>query len=103
MGLESGVNKRFGEAPIFYWLYTSLIAIGAGLVLLPGVPLIWMILLSQVLIGILLPLILIFLLLLVNRKDLMNGWTNSRAFNAVAWTTAFAMIGLSIGLAVLSF
>src|SRR5712692_3462276 len=103
LGFESGVNKRFGEAPIFYWLYTLLIAIGAGLVLLPRMPLVRMILLSQVLNGILLPVILIFILLLVNRKDLMNGWTNSRAFNAVAWTTAIAMIVLSLGLAVMSF
>jgi len=102
LGFESGVNKRFEEAPVFYWLYTSLIVFGAGVVLLPGFPLVRLILASQVLNGVLLPVILIFMLLLVNRKDLMNGWTNSRIFNAVAWTTAVVMISLSLALAALA-
>lgn len=102
LGFESGVNKRFEEAPVFYWLYTLLIVFGAGVVLLPGFPLVRLILLSQILNGVLLPVILIFMLLLVNRKDLMNGWTNSRIFNAVAWTTAVVMISLSLALAALA-
>jgi Mn2+/Fe2+ NRAMP family transporter len=102
LGFESGVNKRFEEAPVFYWLYTSLIVLGAGVVLLPGFPLVRLILLSQVLNGVLLPVVLVFMLLLVNRKDLMNGWTNSRIFNTIAWTTAAVMISLSLSLAVLS-
>lgn len=69
---------------------------------MPGFPLVRLILASQVLNGVLLPVILIFMLLLVNRKDLMNGWTNSRIFNAVAWTTAVVMISLSLALAALS-
>ena len=102
LGFESGVNKRFGEAPVFYWLYTSLIVVGAGLVLIPRLPLVPMILWSQVLNGVLLPVILIFMLQLVNRKDLMNGWTNSRVFNAIAWLTTAVMIFLSLSLAALS-
>jgi len=102
LGMESGVNKRFEEAPVFYWLYTSLIVIGAGVILLPSFPLVRLILISQILNGVLLPVILIFMLRLVNRKDLMNGWTNSRAFNAIAWTTTGIMISLSLGLAALS-
>ncbi len=102
LGFESGVNRRFDEAPTFYWLYTSLIVVGAGLVLIPGLPLVRMILFSQVLNGILLPVILIFTLLLVNREDLMNEWVNSRFYNLVAWGTVVAMIGLSLALAWLS-
>ncbi|MBI3665805.1 MAG: divalent metal cation transporter, partial [Acidobacteria bacterium] len=102
LGFESGVNKRFEEAPVFYWLYTSLIVIGAGVVMLPRFPLVRLILLSQVLNGVLLPVILIFMLLLVNRRDLMGEWTNSRVFNVIAWTTAAVMIALSLSLVALS-
>jgi NRAMP (natural resistance-associated macrophage protein)-like metal ion transporter len=99
LGFESGVNKRFREAPIFYWLYTLLIVAGAGLVLLPDFPLVRMILLSQVINGILLPLVLIFMVLLVNRSELMGAWTNSRGANIVSWTTVVVMIGLALALA----
>jgi len=71
LGFEAGVNKRMSEAPIFYFLYTLLIVVGAGVVLLPGFPLVRMILLSQVLNGVLLPFVLIFMILLINRRDLM--------------------------------
>lgn len=99
LGFESGVNKRFHEAPTFYWLYTLLIVVGAGMVLIPDLPLVRMILFSQVLNGILLPVILIFILLLVNRRDLMQEWTNSPLYNLVAWVTVATMIGLSLALA----
>ncbi len=98
LGFESGVNRRFNEAPTFYWLYTSLIVIGAGLVLIPGLPLVRMILFSQVLNGILLPVILVFTLLLVNRKDLMNEWVNSPLYNWIAWATVVIMVLLSLTL-----
>ncbi len=98
LGFESGVNKRFGEAPIFYWLYTLLILIGAGLVLIPGFPLVRMILLSQVLNGILLPVILIFMVRLINKTELMGQWTNSRFYNSVVWTAVVLLIGLTLAL-----
>jgi Mn2+/Fe2+ NRAMP family transporter len=98
MGFESGVNKTFSEAPVFYWLYTLLIAVGAGVILLPNFPLFKMILWSQVLNGVLLPFVLIFMILLVNNKRLMNEWTNSRAANAVSWLTVIVMIGLTMAL-----
>ncbi len=98
LGFESGVNKGFHEAPIFYWLYTLLIAIGAGLVLLPGFPLVRMILLSQVLNGVLLPVVLIFMISLVNKKDLMGEWTNSRTYNGIAWASVVILIGLTLAL-----
>lgn len=102
LGFESGVNKRFREAPIFYWLYTLLIVIGAGLVLIPGFPLVRMILLSQVLNGVLLPVVLIFMVRLVNMKELMGRWTNSRFYNSVAWTAVVVMIGLTLALVSIS-
>jgi len=96
LGFESGVNKRMREAPVFYGLYTLLIVVGAGVILIPGFPLVRMILLSQVLNGVLLPFVLIFMILLINKQDLMNEWTNSRAFNMVSWATVVVMIGLTL-------
>lgn len=102
MGFESGVNKRFGEAPIFYWLFTLLILIGGGVVLLPDFPLVKMILLSQVLNGALLPFVLIFMILLINKERLMKKWKNSTLFNVVGWLSVIIMIGLTSALVVLT-
>jgi NRAMP (natural resistance-associated macrophage protein)-like metal ion transporter len=96
LGFEAGVNKRFREAPIFYWLYTLLIAVGAGVVLIPDFPLVRMILLSQVINGVLLPLVLIFMILLINRSSVMQEWTNSRGYNLIAWMAVVVMIGLTL-------
>ena len=99
LGFESGVNKTWREAPIFYWLYTLLIVLGAGVVILPGFPLVKMILLSQVLNGMLLPFILIFMIVLINKKGLMKEWINPPAYNVVAWTTVVIVIGMTLALA----
>ena len=98
LGFESGINKKFSEAPAFYWLYTSLIAVGAGFVLVPKLPLMRVILVSQVANGILLPFVLFFMLKLVNRPDLMGTHTNSRAANAIAWSTSLVMVALTLAL-----
>jgi Mn2+/Fe2+ NRAMP family transporter len=98
LGFESGLNKRFSEAPVFYWLYTSLIVIGAGFVLVPGLPLIKVILISQVANGMLLPFVLFFMLRLINRDDLMGAYKNSRAANLIAWSTSAVMVLLTMGL-----
>jgi NRAMP (natural resistance-associated macrophage protein)-like metal ion transporter len=98
LGFESGVNRRFNEAPVFYWLITLLIAIGAGVVLIPRFPLVDMILWSQVINGMLLPLVLIFMTMLVNKVYLMKDWTNSRVYNFVSWAAVAVMIGLTVGL-----
>jgi NRAMP (natural resistance-associated macrophage protein)-like metal ion transporter len=100
LGFEAGVDRKFREAPIFYWLYTALIVLGAGLILLPGAPLVQIAVLSQVMNGFLLPFILIFVLLLVNRKDLMGEYVNTRTYNAVAWATSVAMILLTLAVIV---
>jgi Mn2+/Fe2+ NRAMP family transporter len=96
LGLESGVDKSFKEAPFFYWFYTSLIVLGAGVVLIPNFPLVRIVILSQVLNGVLLPVIMIFMLKLINKHELMGEYTNSRWFNGVAWTTAAIVIVLSL-------
>jgi len=75
-----------------------LIVVGAGVILVPGFPLVRMILLSQVLNGVLLPFILIFMIKLINKHDLMGEWTNSPWFNAISWTTVVVMIGLTLAL-----
>ncbi len=96
LGFEAGIDCKFNEAPIFYWLYTALIGVGAAIILIPKAPLVRILVLSQVANGFLLPVVLIFVLLLVNRRDLMGEQTNSRAFNAVAWGTSLAMIALTL-------
>jgi Mn2+/Fe2+ NRAMP family transporter len=84
-GWESGVSRKFSEAPAFMGLYTALILIGAVVVLVPGVPLIGVILVSQNLNGILLPIILVFMLRLVNNPRIMGSHTNPRWLNVIAW------------------
>jgi Mn2+/Fe2+ NRAMP family transporter len=96
LGFESGINKKFSEAPAFYWLYTLLIVFGAGVVLLPGIPLLKIILYSQVVNGILLPFLLIFMLILINKKELMGEYRNSRIVNVMAWSTSGILIILSL-------
>lgn len=92
-GFERGIDHRFSEAPIFYGFYLALIAIGAGIVILPGAPLLGIIFYSQVLNGMLLPVVLVLMLLLINNKRLMGRWTNGPVFNVIAWTTA-AIVGV---------
>ena len=97
LGVESGVDKSFREAPFFYWLYTLLIAGGAATVLiLPDAQLINFAILSQVLNGVLLPVVIILMLLLINRDDLMGKYKNSHLWNAVAWGTSIIVIGMTI-------
>jgi NRAMP (natural resistance-associated macrophage protein)-like metal ion transporter len=96
LGFESGVDKKFGQAPFFYWLYTLLIVAGAAVVLIPNFPLVTMTILSQVLNGVLLPFVLYFMLKLVNNKQLMGKHTNSRWFNWVAYATTVIVVGLTV-------
>jgi NRAMP (natural resistance-associated macrophage protein)-like metal ion transporter len=98
LGFESGISKKWKEAPIFYWLYTILIAGSALLVLMPGFNMVKNILLSQVLNGMLLPFILIFMILLVNRSGIMKEWVNPPFYNAVAWATVVIVIGMTVAL-----
>jgi Mn2+/Fe2+ NRAMP family transporter len=97
LGFESGVGRKFGEAPVFYWLYTLLIAAGAVLVLLiPQDRALHIAVESQVLNGIVLPFVLIFMLLLINKKELMGEYVNTRLFNVIAWATTVIMVVLTV-------
>ena len=97
LGVESGINKRFHEAPAFYWLYTGLIVVSALTVIVLKEELqIPLILFSQVANGILLPFVLIFMLRLSNRVDLLGKYRNTRVFNGIAWTTSVVMIVLTV-------
>ena len=93
LGFESGLSKKFREAPVFYWLYTGLLVLGAAVILISKQPPAKLAVLSQVLNGVLLPAVLVFMLILVNKKSLMGAKRNKRAYNIVAWTlTALATI-----------
>ena len=96
LGLESGLDKKFSEAPVFYWLYTGLIVAGAGVILWPNLPLVKITILSQVVNGAVLPFVLIAMLLLINKRELMGRHINSRFFNIIAWLTTVIMIVLTI-------
>ena len=98
LGFESGVGKGFSEAPVFYWLYTILIVAGAGVILIPNLPLVQISILSQVVNGVVLPFVLVFMLLLVNKRELMDTYVNSPFYNVIAWGTTIIMIGLTFAL-----
>ncbi len=95
-GWESGISRRFSEAPVFMGLYTALIVIGALVVLVPGMPLGALIILSQNLNGILLPIILIFMLRLVNNPRIMGRYVNPLWLNVLAWGLTVLIIGLTL-------
>jgi NRAMP (natural resistance-associated macrophage protein)-like metal ion transporter len=96
LGFESGLDKGFRDAKFFYWLYSLLLFAGAAVVLIPNFPLVKFSILSQVLNGVLLPLILVFMLKLINKHELMGKYTNKRWFNVIAWTTAIIVTALSL-------
>jgi Mn2+/Fe2+ NRAMP family transporter len=98
LGFESGLDKKFHEAPVFYWLYTLLIVTGAGFLLIPRLPLVYVSILSQVFNGVVLPFVLVFMLLLTNDAELMGEHVNSRSFNVIASITVIVMIVLTIAM-----
>jgi Mn2+/Fe2+ NRAMP family transporter len=102
LGLEAGVNRRFKEAPEFYWLYTAIVALSAGMILMPGVPLLKIILTSQILNGLLLPVILVFMALLIRRRELMGEHVNGPVYNVVTWGTTVILVGLALAMVVTS-
>jgi len=95
-GFQSGVENRFSQAPVFYSFYAALIVIGGGIVLVASDALQNVIIFySQVLNGVLLPLVLVLMLLLVNNKRIMGKYTNNLAFNVIAWATVVIVGGLT--------
>jgi Mn2+/Fe2+ NRAMP family transporter len=98
LGFESGVDKQFHQAPVFYWLYTALIVLGAGMLMIPGLPLVRVMILSQVINGVVLPFVLIFMVVLINDRELMGEHANSRFYNIVVWVTVLAMIAMTVAM-----
>jgi NRAMP (natural resistance-associated macrophage protein)-like metal ion transporter len=98
LGFDSGIDKRFSEAPVFYGIYTVLIVFGAWVVLIPHIPLIKLILLSQVANGVLLPFVLYYMLRLVNREELMGHYRNSRLANIITVATSIVMVVLTVAM-----
>jgi NRAMP (natural resistance-associated macrophage protein)-like metal ion transporter len=96
LGWEVGIDKKFVEAPQFYGFYSLIIFLGAGIVLYPNFPLIPIMYFSQVINGMVLPFVLIFMLLLINDKKLMGMHTNGPLFNGITWTTTIVMIGFTL-------
>ena len=94
-GWESSLNRKFVEAPQFYGLYTLMIFLGAGIILFPNMPLISIMYYSQVLNGMMLPFILIFMLLLINDRRIMGDYVNGRFMNVITWLTVIFLILLS--------
>ena len=99
-GWETGIDNKFRDAPQFFTLYSALIALGSVVILIPDFPLLAVMYLSQVLNGILLPFVLIFILLLINRTDLMGKYVNSRIYNIIAWGSSAVMIILTVAMVV---
>jgi len=97
-GWETGIDNKLRDAPQFFGLYTALIVLGSAFILIPNFPLLAVMYLSQVLNGVLLPFVLIFILLLVNRRDLMGDHVNSRTFNLIAWSASVIMIVLTVAM-----
>ncbi|MCA1604654.1 MAG: divalent metal cation transporter [Acidobacteria bacterium] len=96
LGFEKGVSRSFREAPIFLGVFTFLIAVGAAIAVIPGLPLIRVLLVTQVINGLLLPIILFAILKLVNDRELMGGYVNSLLYNIGAWLTTIVVTFLSI-------
>ena len=97
-GFESGLDKKFDEAPAFNGLLTTFIALPALVAIIPGLPLVKVMLLSQDVNGILLPIILIYVLKIINDPKVMGDHVNGRVYNTIAWGFSVALIGLSVTL-----
>ncbi len=96
-GLERGVNKSLREAPVFWGIFTGLIALGTIVgVLIPRGAVVQLLLVVQVVNGVLLPVLLVFIIRLVNNPEIMGDYRNGRTFNGLAWITVVAVAGLSV-------
>lgn len=103
MGWEAGINKTFKEAPQFMWIYTLTIVLSALIILIPGAPLVSLMVLSAVINGLLLPFVLVYAIALINNRELMGDYTNSNTFNRIAWATILIIIALTVMLVVSMF
>jgi len=96
IGLNAGLDFTWKEAPVFYAVTTFLILLGAIAILIPNAPLIPIMFWSQVINGVILPFVLLYMLKIINNKDIMGEYTNSRTFNIIAWLTVITLIVLTL-------
>jgi Mn2+/Fe2+ NRAMP family transporter len=103
MGWERGVNKTFREAPQFMWIYTVMIVAGSVIVLVPGAPLVFLMVLASVVNGLLLPFVLVYCLRLVNSEKLMGEFKNPKSYNYITWATVIVIIAFTAVMVVTTF
>lgn len=96
LGFEKGISRTFREAPIFLGIFTALIFVGAVVALVPGIPQIQLLVFTQCINGLLLPIILVAIVLLANNREIMGEYKNSVGFNAVAWSVTLMVSTLSL-------
>lgn len=96
LGFEKGVSRSFREAPIFLGIFTFLIVVGGLVAMIPGVPLFRVLLVTQVINGMLLPVILVSILRLASDRELMGAHANGRVYNAASWLTVLVVSALSL-------
>jgi Mn2+/Fe2+ NRAMP family transporter len=100
-GFEAGIDKKWDEAKEFYILYTGILVISALIILIPNAPLIKISIWSQVLNGILLPVVLVCMILLINNKKIMGTYINKPIQNAIGWGAVIVLTGLSLMLLIM--
>jgi Mn2+/Fe2+ NRAMP family transporter len=96
LGFEKGVSRTFREAPIFLGTFTFLVAVGAAIAVIPNLPLFRVLLVTQVINGLLLPIVLFAILRLVNNRELMGTHVNGPVYNLAAWLTVIVVTALSV-------
>lgn len=102
LGFEKGVSRSFREAPIFLGTFTFLVAVGALIAVIPNLPLIRVLLVTQVINGLLLPVVLFAVLRLVNNRELMGAHVNGTLHNIAAWLTAIIVTALSLAFIIIT-
>jgi Mn2+/Fe2+ NRAMP family transporter len=100
-GFEAGIDKKWDEAREFYVLYTFILALAMVIILIPNAPLIFISLWSQVINGLMLPVVLVCMILLVNNKKIMGRYVNKPLNNVIGWSTIIILISLSFTLLIL--
>jgi NRAMP (natural resistance-associated macrophage protein)-like metal ion transporter len=100
-GFEAGIDKKWNEAKEFYTLYTGILVISALIILIPGAPLIQISIWSQVINGILLPVVLVSMIVLINNKKIMGTYVNRPVQNLIGWSAVIILTGLSLTLVIL--
>lgn len=100
-GFEAGLDKKWDEAREFYFLYTGILVVSAIIILIPNAPLIPISIWSQVINGILLPVVLLSMMILINKKKIMGAYINKPATNIIGWSAVVVLIGLSAALLIL--